>query len=46
MPRTVRARPATGTRPPPAKEPLTGTPESVPDDTPPAPGPPADGNGS
>ena len=44
MPRTVRPRPAgTGTRPPTPREPLTGTPESVPDDTPPAAGPPADG---
>jgi NADH-quinone oxidoreductase subunit I len=44
MPRTVRPRPAgTGTRPPTSKEPLTGTPESVPDDTPPAAGPPGDG---
>jgi NADH-quinone oxidoreductase subunit I len=48
MPRTVRPRAAgaagaaaTGTVPPPAKEPLTGTPESVPDDTSPPP-PPAD----
>ena len=52
MPRTVRPRAAgagpagaapepTGTVPPPAKEPLTGTPESVPDDTSPTP-PPAD----
>jgi NADH-quinone oxidoreductase subunit I len=42
MPRTVRPRPAgTGTRPPVAREPLTGTPESVPDDTPPATQPPA-----
>jgi NADH-quinone oxidoreductase subunit I len=48
MPRTVRPRAAgagpagaapepTGTVPPPAKEPLTGTPESVPDDTSPTP---------
>jgi NADH-quinone oxidoreductase subunit I len=53
MPRTVRpraagARPAaagpeaTGTVPPPAKEALTGTPESVPDDTSPTPPPPDD----
>ena len=45
MPRTVRPRAAgaaaTGTVPPPAEEPLTGTPESVPDDTSPTP-PPAD----
>ncbi len=32
----------TGTVPPPAKEPLTGTPESVPDDTSPTPPPPDD----